>query len=628
MRTVDPSAASEGETGDVPTRAKGGAPALRCGRFAGDPVLLAVLAGRMRLAARGTSPSPSPIYRRGPAVRKVQEALVAVGYGLPRYGSDGIFGRETGAAVTRFKVDQQIRPPGPVVEAATMRALDRRCSPRGAGGGPLSGVRVAVVGGGFAGLMAAWSLQGGGMWATVFEATGRLGGRVRTDSTLIPGKVVEAGAELIGRNHPTWNILKRTLGLALVPVSRKGDHRGLIVRLRFGDTDISEPDQERIDRELEPVLQRIGREARDIHPLRPWAARNALDLDRKSVADRIGEPDMFGPRSSLARHYFEFVTANDQCASLGRQSYLGFLAAVSAHRLGGDMLGYWKHTETHRCRGGNEQLASRLAGCQARRRATENAGLCHTAHGSVRDRELRPQRHNAARGLRLRRAGRTTPRVAEDRLHASLPACGLHDGTRGRRQVPEHLRNGVLDGSGARADGLVGPAGQRLGEHGPAAGPRKGRVRALGLLRGAIRPRCLSIPVPHGGHLPGIQGKCQASGAGRLADAALDHDGVLHTRPRPGHDRCEEPEPAVPGAAVLRRRAGLARVLRVHGGGPPVGRLRRLPCRRCGPRGAGIPGGAVRGDGVGQDGAASVGAAIGGWGRMGAAQEVGLELRS
>ncbi|MGW7363423.1 FAD-dependent oxidoreductase [Streptomyces sp. NPDC054841] len=227
----------------------------------------------------------------------------------------------------------------------------------------LSNLRVAVVGGGLAGLMAAWSLATGGAQVTVFEATERLGGRVRTDRSLVPGKVVEAGAELIGENHWAWIALARAFKLTLTKVTTKDEYKrkGLKVRLRFGMTDLTDAEQKQIESDLKPVLRRIGAEARAVDALRPWTSKNAAKLDAISLEDRLNDPDMFGQASSLARHYFEFITENDQCVALNKQSYLGYLAAVKAHSMAGDMLAYWNRTETDRCEGGNDQLATALA---------------------------------------------------------------------------------------------------------------------------------------------------------------------------------------------------------------------------------------------------------------------------
>ncbi len=231
------------------------------------------------------------------------------------------------------------------------------------GRAPLNNTRVAVIGGGFSGLMAARELTERGMRVTVYEARQRLGGRVATDRHLIPGKTVEAGAELIGANHPLWNKLAKTFGLTLIPVTSEEEYEdaGLAVRLRFGTADVSKADKARLHKELAPILARMGNEAKPIDPVAPWTAKNAAALDKRSVADRFADRDLFGTRKSFARSFLELVVANDQVAPLDKQSYLGLLCLVSAGRMGSDMNGYWTHTETHRCLGGNDQLATKLA---------------------------------------------------------------------------------------------------------------------------------------------------------------------------------------------------------------------------------------------------------------------------
>ncbi|MFP5317072.1 MAG: peptidoglycan-binding domain-containing protein [Acidimicrobiia bacterium] len=83
-------------------------------RFAGDPVAEACLAGQHRMMAPET----------GPAVTKVQQALIDLGFVLPVHGADGTFSDETGAAVVAYKTDRQIFPNDPVVGPRTMAGLD------------------------------------------------------------------------------------------------------------------------------------------------------------------------------------------------------------------------------------------------------------------------------------------------------------------------------------------------------------------------------------------------------------------------------------------------------------------------------------------------------------------------
>jgi phosphatidylserine/phosphatidylglycerophosphate/cardiolipin synthase-like enzyme len=99
-------------------------PVLRSARLAGDDTLAAVVAGRLRLGAAGTAPIPAPVVSSGPAVLKVQQALIDVGIPLHQFGADGTFGSETGTAVATFKTAKNIYPNDPVVGRATITALD------------------------------------------------------------------------------------------------------------------------------------------------------------------------------------------------------------------------------------------------------------------------------------------------------------------------------------------------------------------------------------------------------------------------------------------------------------------------------------------------------------------------
>ena len=217
---------------------------------------------------------------------------------------------------------------------------------------------VAIIGGGFAGLAAAWYLAACGVRVTVYEASERVGGRVLTDRNFIPGKVVEAGAELIGENHALWWYLSREFRLELQELS---DY-GLDDRLRYGDHELDTREKEQLKRALPGHFRTIGKQARSISETTPWSSSGAGRFDAMSVADKLDE--LFGPASNTERHWFEFTLANDCCAPVARQSYLGLLASVSAARMGSDqrgMFGYWLSTETHRCVGGNQQLAERIA---------------------------------------------------------------------------------------------------------------------------------------------------------------------------------------------------------------------------------------------------------------------------
>jgi monoamine oxidase len=93
-----------------------------------------------------------------------------------------------------------------------------------------SGLRVAIIGGGMAGLTAALTMVGRGLIPTIYEADERLGGRMRSDgpgcATCDPsrsstetwehGQVTDVFGELIDSDHRTMLSLARHYGLPLI----------------------------------------------------------------------------------------------------------------------------------------------------------------------------------------------------------------------------------------------------------------------------------------------------------------------------------------------------------------------------------------------------------------------------
>jgi hypothetical protein len=106
---------------------------LRSLRFADEPELHAVAEGRLRLGRINDSPYPAPIRSQGRAVRKVQQALIDLGYPLPRYGDDGQYGQETYQAALAYKRQFNIRNTSGsidgIVGPKTITHLDSRFSP-------------------------------------------------------------------------------------------------------------------------------------------------------------------------------------------------------------------------------------------------------------------------------------------------------------------------------------------------------------------------------------------------------------------------------------------------------------------------------------------------------------------
>jgi monoamine oxidase len=76
--------------------------------------------------------------------------------------------------------------------------------------------RVAVIGAGLAGLHAAYRLKQAGVDVTVYEATGRVGGRTFTLRGEFPDdQIAELGGELIDTSHAAMFALAEEFGLTL-----------------------------------------------------------------------------------------------------------------------------------------------------------------------------------------------------------------------------------------------------------------------------------------------------------------------------------------------------------------------------------------------------------------------------
>jgi monoamine oxidase len=109
-------------------------------------------------------------------------------------------------------------PPPPAVMAVPAEGLEHRAGER---------KKVLVIGGGMAGLVAAYELQRQGHKVTVLEAQNRVGGRVYTLRSFAPGLYAEAGAMRIPRAHDLTLEYCRLFDLPLRPFVT-GNPKGLV----------------------------------------------------------------------------------------------------------------------------------------------------------------------------------------------------------------------------------------------------------------------------------------------------------------------------------------------------------------------------------------------------------------
>jgi monoamine oxidase len=207
-----------------------------------------------------------------------------------------------------------------------------------------------VIGAGFAGLACTFELKSAGYDVTIVEARGRIGGRVLSFDEFVPGKNVEGGGELIGSNHPTWVSYAEKFGLEFLDVTEDEELHAPLYLLgqKVGDADAEE-----LYKEMEAAFSLMNEDAESVDAYEPWNSSNAEVLDQKTTADWLRKLK----KSDIASRAIATQLWADNGAPLERQSFLGMLAQVK----GGGLEKYWTDSEVYRCKGGNQQLAGKLA---------------------------------------------------------------------------------------------------------------------------------------------------------------------------------------------------------------------------------------------------------------------------
>jgi monoamine oxidase len=170
------------------------------------------------------------------------------------------------------------------LSAATLAAA---CA-TGAKGAPRKDESVAIVGGGAAGLTAAYRLAQAGRRPIVLEASGRLGGRMFTRRDFTPeGQFCELGGELVDTNHLPLRSLARELGVKIDPLLPEGESANDLYdvggRLR-GPRDMLDP--ERMTGAFLPAARVIAKDKAALMNGEEWTAR-ARELDAMSLADYL-----------------------------------------------------------------------------------------------------------------------------------------------------------------------------------------------------------------------------------------------------------------------------------------------------------------------------------------------------
>lgn len=219
--------------------------------------------------------------------------------------------------------------------------------------------RVVIIGGGLAGLTAAWQLHRQGVDARLFEGAPRLGGRCLSERKAFDeGQIAERGGELIDTAHDEIIDLALQLGLTLDDLHH-ATPRGIEAAFMIDGRRYSEAEAVR---DLAGVWPALARDARRLGEDLPTHARFTPAqqlLDRMSAKDWLQSRVPGGLSSPIAR-----LLANAYVEELGGD--LEEISAVTVVDLLRDsprdrFSPYDESDQRYHVRGGNDLIVQRLA---------------------------------------------------------------------------------------------------------------------------------------------------------------------------------------------------------------------------------------------------------------------------
>lgn len=225
---------------------------------------------------------------------------------------------------------------------------------------------ISIIGGGLAGLRASQLLGRAGKAHTLYEASGRTGGRVLTvKDSVVEGSYVDFGAEFIDTTHQEVLALIEDFDLEIIDLRSDKLHPKTFY---FDGRILTEPDiRKAIDPYAPAIAMDINSLPKELHYKNGDLFRS---LDFLSIPDYLTKVGMSGWLKDL----IELVMVAEYGMSASEQScinMLGMLTIPDPNDVTYDLFG--NHHEVLKLKGGNQKLTEALT-----RRTEENIKLEHT----------------------------------------------------------------------------------------------------------------------------------------------------------------------------------------------------------------------------------------------------------
>lgn len=219
--------------------------------------------------------------------------------------------------------------------------------------------RIAIVGAGMAGLTAALQLRDEGLMSTVYEASGRVGGRMFSNSSYWDqGQVSEWGGELIDTAHRTVRTLAKRFHLDMDDLLEAEPPSSAPLYWLDGG---HYPRATAVEDFL-PVFERLEADlaAAPFPTLYNEHGAAAIALDQLSVADWIASRVPGGLASPLGR-LLDLAYATEYGAPCAEQSSLNLIYLLAYQPDPDNFTDFGESDERFHIRGGNQQLPVAIA---------------------------------------------------------------------------------------------------------------------------------------------------------------------------------------------------------------------------------------------------------------------------
>jgi monoamine oxidase len=219
--------------------------------------------------------------------------------------------------------------------------------------------RIAIVGGGIGGLNAALTLQDAGYASTVYEASGRVGGRMHSDTTSwLNGQTSEHCGELIDSGHKTILGLAQRFNIPTVDLLGAQPNHSTDTDYFFGKYYTAAQAQA----DFNPVWNNVKKDtnAASYPTLYNLYTDAGKVLDHMSIHDWIESRVPGGHTSSMGQlldvaYNIEYGAVTTQQSSLNLLYLLGFSS------IPGNFSVFGKSDERYHLVGGNERLPRAVA---------------------------------------------------------------------------------------------------------------------------------------------------------------------------------------------------------------------------------------------------------------------------